>query len=55
MKKAFHVTHWAVFLLCVDLSVGGRFLEHNGEVEHGYIKGRKAWNPANEIALGRIY
>ena len=49
-KKVFHVTLWAVFPLCVDLLVGGRFLELNGEVDHGDIKGRNARSHASELA-----
>ena len=52
-KKAFHVTLWAAFPLCVDLLVGGRFLELNSEVDHGDIKGRNAQSHANEYALDK--
>ena len=49
-KKAFHVTLRAAFPLCVDLLVGGRFLELNSEVDHRDIKGRDAQSHANELA-----
>ena len=50
-EKVFHVTLWAMFRFCVDLLVGGRFLELNSEVDHGDIKGRNAQSHADELAV----